>query len=197
MLKKNIIDKMNSLLFDPVPKSMNEQEQKMLMRYRDAYTYWLENPLLSDMEIRDYLMNNYEISKTQAYRDIVNIKLLLGNVREAGKEWHRYRVNNLLEKAAQMAIEGDVKEATAISKVAMALIKNNKLDIDEGEELPYDEIIPPSFEPVSDPTVIGLKPVENLRERVEKMKQKFIGEIEITDIQFEETDNERKEATVF
>ncbi|MDR2126624.1 MAG: hypothetical protein LBP63_07330, partial [Prevotellaceae bacterium] len=72
---------------------------------------------------------------------------LLGNVRNAGKEWHRHRVNSLLEKAAQMAIEGDVKEATALAKIAMALIKNNKLDMDEGEELPYDEIVPPAFEP--------------------------------------------------
>jgi hypothetical protein len=192
---KNIIDKMNELLFEPLPDSISEHEQKMIVRYRDAYTHWLEDPLLSDLEIRDYLMNNYDISKTQAYRDIVNIKLLLGNVREAGKEWHRHRVNHLLEKAAKMAVEGNTKEATAISKVAMALIKNNKLDMDEGEEIPYDEIIPPAFEPVSDPTAIGLKPVDNLRERITELKEKYIGEIEITDIQYEDID-ERNEATV-
>ncbi|MDR2125588.1 MAG: hypothetical protein LBP63_01990, partial [Prevotellaceae bacterium] len=114
---------------------------------------------------------------------------LLGNVRNAGKEWHRHRVNSLLEKAAQMAIEGDVKEATALSKIAMALIKNNKLDMDEGEELPYDEIVPPAFEPVSDPAAIGLKPVENLKEKILKLKRKYLDEIEITDIPYEEPDD--------
>jgi hypothetical protein len=182
MPKQSIIDKMNLLLFDPIPETMSEQEKQMIVRYRDTYTYWLENPLSSDFQIRDYIISNYDISKTQAYRDITNIKLLLGNVRDAGKEWHRHRVNYLLEKAAQMAIDGQTKEATAISKVAMALIKNNKLDIDEGEELPYDEIIPPSFEPVSDPTTIGLKPVENLREKIAKLKEKFIDDIEFQEI---------------
>jgi hypothetical protein len=189
MAKQNIIDKMNALLFDPISEEISEHEKQMIVRYRDVYTYWLENPLSSDSQIRDYIISNYEISKTQAYRDITGIKLLLGNVREAGKEWHRYRVNYMLEKAAQMAINGDTKEATAIAKVAMALIKNNKLDIDEGEELPYDEIIPPSFEPVSDPTTIGLKPIENLKDKIAKLKEKFIGDIEITDIQYEETND--------
>ncbi|MDR2065436.1 MAG: hypothetical protein LBP85_07000 [Prevotellaceae bacterium] len=192
---KNIVDKMNELLFDSVTESVGEHEQQMIVRYRDAYTYWLENPLSSDSEIRDYLMSNYKISKSQSYRDIINIKLLLGNVREAGKEWHRHRVNFLLEKAAKMALEGQTKEATAISKVAMALIKNNKLNIDEGEELPYDEIVPPAFEPVSDPAAIGLKPVEDLREKITKLKEKYTGEIEITDIQYEDI-NERETAVL-
>ncbi|MDR0754187.1 MAG: hypothetical protein LBF04_02240 [Prevotellaceae bacterium] len=188
---KNIVDKMNELLFDPIQESITKHEQQMIIRYRDAYTVWLENPLFSDLEIRDYLMSNYDISKSQSYRDIINIKLLLGNVREAGKEWHRHRVNYLLEKAAKMALDGQTKEATAISKVAIALIKNNKLDIEEGEEIPYDEIVPPAFEPVSDPQTIGLKPIENLQDRIAKLKEKYTGEIEITDIQYENI-NERE-----
>jgi len=185
--KTNIIDKMNSLLFDPVPESLSAHEQQMIIRYRDTYTYWLNKPTALDSEIRDYLINNHNLSETQAYRDIINIKLLLGNVREAGKEWHRYRVNFLLTKAAQMALDGQTKEAIAISKVAAVLVKNNKLDIDEGEELPFDEIVPPTFEPVTDPTVIGLKPIQNLKDKIEKTKQKYIGEIEITNIDYEET----------
>ncbi|MDR1554221.1 MAG: hypothetical protein LBS69_12305 [Prevotellaceae bacterium] len=192
---KNIIDKMNELLFEPIPQSLTDHEQTMIIRYRDAYTHWLEQPLCSDSEIRDYLMSNYQLSQTQAYRDIINIKLLLGNVREAGKEWHRHRVNYLLEKAAKMALDGQTKEATAISKVSMALIKNNKLDIDEGEEIPYDEIVPPTFEPVTDPLTIGLKPVENLRNRINMLKEKYIGEINITDIQYQDID-ERDQTTV-
>ncbi|MDR1984086.1 MAG: hypothetical protein LBQ28_04615 [Prevotellaceae bacterium] len=192
MAKQNIIDKMNIMLFDAIPATVSEHEKAMLIRYRAAFTYWLENPLSSDAEIRDYLINNYQIEKSQAYRDIINIKLLLGNVRNAGKEWHRHRVNYLLEKAAKMAIDGQTKEATALSKIAMAFIKNNKLDIEDGEQLPFDEIVPPTFEPSSDPTTIGLKPVENLREKIETLKKKYIGEIEIQNIEYE-IDDERAE----
>jgi hypothetical protein len=185
-MKQNIIDKMNTLLFDLLPADISEHERAMMLRYRDAYTHWLDNPLESDADIRDYLINNYKIEKSQAYRDIINIKLLLGNVRNAGKEWHRHRVNVLLEKAAAAALEGRSAAATALSKVATAFIKNNKLDMDEGEQLPYDEIIPPTFEPTTDPTAIGLKPLPNLRQRIAELKEKYIGEIDIQDTDYEE-----------
>jgi hypothetical protein len=186
MPKQNIIDKMDTLLFDPLPADISPHERAMMVRYRDAYTHWLDNPLESDADIRDYLINNHHIEKSQAYRDIANIKLLLGNVRNAGKEWHRHRVNVLLEKAAAAALEGRTAEATALSKVATAFIKNNKLDLEDGEQLPFAEIIPPVFEPTTDPTVIGLKPLPNLRQRIEDLKQKYIGEIDIVDVNYEE-----------
>jgi hypothetical protein len=185
-MKKNIIDKMDTLLFDPLPADASEHERAMILRYRDAYTHWLDNPLKSDVDIRDYLINNHKIEKSQAYRDLTNIKLLLGNVRNAGKEWHRHRVNVLLEKAAAAAIEGRTAEATALSKVATAFIKNNKLDVEDGEQLPFDEIIPPAFEPTTDPAAIGLKPLPNLRQRIEDLKQKYIGEIDLVDVSYEE-----------
>jgi hypothetical protein len=182
----NIIDKMNTLLFDPLPADASPHDRAIIIRYRDAYTHWLDNPLESDADIRDYLINHHHIEKSQAYRDITNIKLLLGNVRNAGKEWHRHRVNVLLEKAAAAALENRTAEATALSKVATAFIKNNRLDIDDREQLPFDEIIPPTFEPTTDPTVIGLKPLPNLRRRIAELKEKYIGEIEIQDTNYEE-----------
>jgi hypothetical protein len=189
-MRQNIIDKMDALLFDPLPVDISPHERAMMLRYRDAYTHWLDNPLESDADVRDYLINNHNIGKAQAYRDITNIKLLLGNVRNAGKEWHRHRVNVLLEKAAASALAGRTAEATALSKVATAFIKNNKLDMDEGEQLPYDEIIPPAFEPTTDPSAIGLKPLPNLRRRIAELKERYIGEIDILDTNYEElTDN--------
>ena len=188
--KLSIIDKMDTLLFDPIPETVSENERALIIRYRDAYTHWLDNPLESDAEIRDYLISNHKIEKSQAYRDIINIKLLLGNVRNAGKEWHRHRVNVLLEKAAALAIAGKTAEATALSKVATALIKNNKLEMEDGEQLPFDEIIPPKFEPTSDPTVIGLKPVVNLRERINNLKKKYIEDIEIETVEYKDVDED-------
>jgi hypothetical protein len=62
--------------------------------------------------------------------------------------------------------------------------------MDEGEQLPFDEIIPPTFEPTTDPTAIGLKPLPNLRRRIEELKQKYIGEIDIQEVNYEELHEE-------
>ena len=35
--------------------------------------------------MRDYLINEYNISATQAYIDIQNVRILLGNIKNAGK----------------------------------------------------------------------------------------------------------------
>jgi tryptophan 2,3-dioxygenase len=198
MAKQSAIDRINSALFDPMPGDTSAQEEAIAVRYRDAFTYWLDNPMASDADIRDYLMNCYQLSKSQAYRDIANIKLLLGNVRNAGKEWHRHRVNVLLEQGAKAGLEGQTAIATAISKIATAMIKNNRLDMDDGEQIPYDEIVPPTWEPTTDPTVIGIKPIPNLRERISELYKKLADEIEITEVPYEDvtTGDERQEESL-
>ena len=196
MAKQSAIDRINKSLFDPMPDDIAPQDEVITKRYRDAFTHWLDNPMASDADIRDYLMNNYQLSKSQAYRDISNIKLLLGNVRNAGKEWHRHRVNVLLEQGAKAAQEGNTAEATAISKIATAMIKNNRLDVNDGEQLPYDEIVPPVWEPTTDPTAIGLKPIPNLRQRMDDLYKRFGDEIEIIDVPYEEMNDEREETNI-
>jgi len=193
MAKQSAIDRINTALFDPMPGDISAQDEAITTRYRDAFTFWLDNPMASDVDIRDYLMNTYNLSKSQAYRDIANIKLLLGNVRNAGKEWHRHRVNVLLEKGAKAAQAGQTAEATAISKIATAMIKNNRLDMDDGGQIPYDEIVPPVWEPTTDPTVIGIKPLPNLRQRINDLYTKFANEIDIIEIPYEEVQSDERE----
>src|SRR5665647_624566 len=180
MSRKANLDKFHDVLF----KDFDEQqhltlvEREQLKRYRAAYAQSLENPSITDTKLRDYLMNEYGISQTQAYYDIANIRILLGNVRNAGKEWVRYLVNETL------------KEAILATNV---LGKYNKLHKDEAIEYPWEDILPIPIEPTNDVTVLKVKPLANKEEEIRKMYEKYKGEIDIEDIGYEELENERND----
>jgi hypothetical protein len=196
-VKEHIIDRIDKALFNPTGIKLSEKESEILERIRSAFTVWLDNPMKTDGEIRDFLMSKYKISKSQAYRDIFNTKICLGNIKSASKEWQRYRANQIVEQAYRAAVEGDHKLAKSLTLVAMALSKINKLETEEGEQMQWDEIVPQSFEPSTDPESIGLKPIPNLKEKIENLKKKYIDEISVT-IPFDEIkDNGDSKENIF
>lgn len=173
---------------------MNDLERAQLLRYRFAFTMLLEKPSTQDTVLRDKLMSEFGISQSQAYRDISNMKVILPNIRNAGKEWIRYIVNEELKKAiADAETQGKLKERIlAIS----ALAKYNKLDQDDAEEFPWDEIIPQGIEPTSDPTVLeGATPVT--REEIESLYKKYQHDIEIEDVTYEDVKDDPEKEDLF
>lgn len=188
-MSKNVLDKFRDVLFKDVSETiLSECELKQLIRYRDAFTQTLDNPWITDSQIRDYLINTYKISEVQAWRDLGNVRVLLGNVRNAGKEWIRYTVNQgLLEQYNAARKAGKYKEAImALDKLG----KYNRLDKDELEELPFDKVIPVNWEATSDVTILGVKPMANKEEEIQKLYKKYLDEIEIDDIEYQEIENE-------
>ncbi len=158
---------------------LTAEEQRQLKRYRFCFTHSLENPSIPDKVLRDYLMNEYDISQTQAYIDIQNVRILLGNVKNAGKEWIRYLVNETLKEAIADAKAGGPKRLKELIMAADKLGKYNRLDKEDAQEMPWEDIIPQSIEPTTDPTVMGGKRLENKEEEIRKMYEKYKGEIEI------------------
>lgn len=196
-MKRHLIQRMNEALFAPEDANLSEKESEIATRLRDAFTVWLDKPMMSDSEIRDRLMNEYGISKTQAYRDLANVKILLGNVKAAGKEWFRFKANSILDQAYKAADEGEHKLAKSLVLIANALVKVNRLDVDEGEQIPWEETIPQPFEPTTDPLAIGIKPIDNLRERIAELKKKYIDDITV-DVNYEDVNEGRgKEEDLF
>lgn len=193
MSRKNNLDKFRDVLFtDMRDEKMNKLtpvERDQLKRYRACFTESLENPTIPDIKLRDFLMSEFDISESQAYRDIGNIRILLGNIRNAGKEWIRYLVNETLKDAIEKAkAGGKIKEQIL---AADKLGKYNRLDKEDALEIPWDEIIPISIEPTSDPTVLkGVKPLKNKEEEIEKMYKKYKGEIEIEYTDYEEVNDD-------
>ncbi|MDA3867754.1 MAG: hypothetical protein PF489_13550 [Salinivirgaceae bacterium] len=183
--RKNPIDKFRAVLFEKAEeKTLTTNEYQQLVRYRDAFTQSLEDPFISDTEMRDYLMFTYRISESQAYRDLANIRILLGNVKNAGKEWIRYMVVEGLKKQYRDADNaGRIKEAIMALK---ELAKYNRLDKEDSIDFDWDKIIPVDWEAVTDVTVLGGKPVENLEKEINELYKKYRDDIEVEDIEYKE-----------
>jgi len=190
MSRKKNLDKFQELMF----RDMNEitgltpVEVQQLRRYRFAFTMLLDNPSLPDNLLKDHLIAEYDISESQAYRDLSNMKVILPNIKNAGKEWIRYIVNEELKEAI-----GEAKASNKLKErilAVAALAKYNRLDQLDEEEMPWDEIIPVPIEPTNDPTVLGVKPLENRDEEVKRLIDKYRGEIEIEDIEYQDLNDE-------
>jgi hypothetical protein len=192
MSRKNNLDKFQEVMFaDKVDIGyLSPVEQMQVIRYRFAFTQCLENPSILDKELVRQLISEYGVSQSQAYRDITNVKIILPNVKAAGKEWIRYVVTEELKADIQKCkdkLEEYPDDSNWMKNKIMAtdkLAKYNKLDQDDGEQLPWDDIIPIPIDPTSDPMVLGVKPLENAEEEIKKLYEKYKGDIEIDDVDY-------------
>lgn len=140
-------------------------------RLRGLYAYWLQFPQKFDQDIVQYDMAMFKVGKSQAYDDLHLVRLILGNLQQASKDFMRWKINQDLEqdlKAARRA--GDHRSVAAIEKNR---ILNNRTDKEDELELEFDKIIPQQFVPVDDPTVLGIKKLPDLRNRIRELVKKY------------------------
>ena len=140
-------------------------------RLRGLYAYWLQFPQKFDQDIVQYDMAMFKVGKSQAYDDLHIVRLILGNLQQASKDFMRWKINQDLEqdlKAARRA--GDHRSVAAIEKNR---ILNNRTDKEDELELEFDKIIPQQFVPVDDPTVLGIKKLPDLRNRIRMLVKKY------------------------
>ncbi len=149
--------------------------------FEDVFAKLLETPDMPDRDIVYYMINQYGISLSQSYENISTIKSVLGNVRNASKEWHRYTVIKMLKEAFKLA-----KDNNRYKEMIMAadkLGKYTKLDKDEIDEIPWDKILPPAWEPTADPSVLNISIPDNLDDYKKKLKQKYLRDKNVQDAQ--------------
>lgn len=180
MAKRSTLEVCNEHLFSSVEimqkNAISPQMIDRVKRIRSAYTVWLDTPLKKDKEIRDLIMRQFGVSQSEAYEDIKIIKQLLGQFSIASKDWHRLRFNTMIQKAYERAeLKGN---SMAMSIAADKYAKYNQLHIAEGDQLPFDMIVPQVFVPTSDPSVLGIKPVDNIHDKIAALKKKYESEIE-------------------
>lgn len=140
-------------------------------RLRGLYAYWLQFPQKFDQDIVQYDMAMFKVGKSQAYDDLHIVRLILGNLQQASKDFMRWKINQDLEqdlKAARRA--GDHRSVAAIEKNR---ILNNRTDKEDELELEFDKIIPQQFVPVDDPSVLGIKKLPDLRNRIRILVKKY------------------------
>lgn len=186
MSKKQTYDICVQHLYDDVDKltHLAPQVRERLLRIRSAYTLMNDFPSKADREIIQHIMSFSGVEKSAAYEDLRIIKDLLGSINRQSKDWHRFKFNNQIQKAYNMA---ELKsDPDSMVKAMNTYAKFNQLDKEDTERIPWELIIPQVFEPTEDPTVLGIKPIPNIREKISAMKKKYGDDIQ--DVTYDEID---------
>ncbi len=153
-------------------EELSTKDLEILHRYEAAFAFWLNNPALDDKAIVSFMMNHCGISKSMAYNELSHLKRMMGCVRTASKEWYRHMVIEMCREAYRLAKARN--DAKAMALAADKIGKYTKLDKDEQEQLPWDEILPPNFEPQADITILGLPKMDNIEQTRKKLRNKLL-----------------------
>lgn len=165
-----------------------------VLRIRDEYNWFLSNPDAKDRQFVEQAVSRHGISRMQAYNDLAVVKALLPNLAQASRDFHRYRFNEMILETYQMAKKR--KDTKTMEKAASSYAKNNRVDLEDEQTIPYELIIVQPFTATGDPTVLGIKPMPHLNQRIHAMKKLYSEDNhDMEDVQFEEADLE--ENTLF
>lgn len=189
-----IIDVARTDLFTPQSDLEQRYDRKTvsaLMRIRDEYQWTLANPDKPDRAFVDTMVARHGMSERAVYADLAVIKQLLPALQSSSREWHRWKANQmLLETYEQAKRRHDTK---TMERAAASYAKFNRVDLEDEQVIPYEDIVVQPFTATSDPTVLGIKPIENLDEVVKSLIAKYRQEtLDIEDVEFEEADLEEK-----
>lgn len=189
MPKKNTLQYCEKYLFsdidimekDNVPAAIVNR----IIRIRDVYTQWLQSPSKSDRDFVNYLKSNYNLSDSICYDDIHIIKFLLGNINKASKEFHRWKVNAMIERS--YAIAENRKDARGMAAATANYIKANQLDKAEEVSIDWDVVYVQPFDITENPEVLGIKRIPNIDKKIAAMKERYLN-ADIQEVKYEEID---------
>ena len=160
-----------------------------LLRVRDLYNWCIANPDAKDRQFVEVAMDRYSISKPLAYSDLSVIKAMLPHLAQASRDFHRWRYNEMILETYQMAKKR--KDTKTMERAASSYAKYNRIDLEDEQAVPYDLIVVQPFTATDDPSVLGIKPIPNVQEKIQKMIAKYRAEtIDIEDVEYEEADLE-------
>ena len=78
-----------------------------------------------------------------------------------------------------------------MERAAASYAKYNRVDLEDEQTLPYELIVVQPFTSTDDPTVLGIKPIPNIQQKISDMIAKYRAEtLDIEDVEFEEVDLE-------
>lgn len=198
---KSFLDKVHEHLFvdeDYQLSVFDADELQMLKRYKDVYSQMLDNPWKPDQMLVTYIKTTYGVSKSTAYKDLSNVKVLLSNVKSADKEFQRYSANQMIREGYKLAKDAgsltEIKQAEAMIRAAQALVKVNLLDKEEQFKIDPDDVKVDEFEATTDITVIkGFKKKYSSDEELEahkaRLRKKYGAEPNVVDVDFTDVSN--------
>ena len=167
----------------------NEDQIAHILRLREMYSWFVASPDIKDRQLITQTLDRFHISRAKAYADLAIVKMLLPLLTSASRDFHRYRANEMLLETYRMAKAR--KDTKTMERAAASYAKYNRVDLEDEQTLPYDMIVVQPFTATSDPTILGLKPIPNLQQKIDKLLAKYRAEtIDIEDIDYEEADLE-------
>lgn len=177
-MRKNSTEKIYSVMFKGKNVKIDPLTKKLKDRYERIFTKWLDDPAISESDMRKYIMAELGVSYSQSHRDLETVKFMLGNVSVAAKEWQRYTAIDMIKKGYALVIKEDsdkldIKRGLAMIKAGEAIGKVTKLDKEDPDPIPYEDIVPQSFEPTGDVSALGIKKIPQLKELQARLRKSF------------------------
>lgn len=159
-----------------------------VLRVRDMYMYRLSNPEVSDREFINEFKSRYSsMGKNAAHEYMVIVNALLPLIGEKSREFHRWRYNEWITETYQMAKAR--KDTKTMERAATSYGKMNRVDEIEEKTLPFHMIVVQPFVATSDPSVLGIKPIKDLDDKVKRLIERYSAESDdIQDVDYEEAD---------
>ena len=163
-----------------------------VLRLKDMYAWYLAHPEEPDRVFVDTDISRHKVGKSTAYRDLSVLRTIIPHLSETSREFHRWRFNEMILETYKMAkLRKDTK---TMEKAASSYAKFNRVDVEDEQEFPFDKIAVQPFTATSDPTVLGITPIPNLRELIKKKLKQYLDEtLDIQDVDFEEVDVQEAE----
>lgn len=159
-------------------KKIKDDTIRRILRLRDIYNYMLRNPLKKDREYVDYIIANsanlgdgQTVKKRTAYEDLEILHAIVGTLQQCSKEWHRWRLVNMINEG--MAIAVRKQDPGAIAKLANVYGKYTQLDKNDEKDARFDEI--PKITFTMDVAVLGFKPIPNVGKVIDQLIAKYNG----------------------
>ena len=160
-----------------------------VLRIREMYNWFISNPDGTDREFVAELIQRHGISKVTAYADLAIVKTLLPTLATASRDFHRWRFNEMILATYKMAEKR--KDSKTMERAATAYGKLNRVDLEDEQAIPLDQILVQPFTATDDPRVLGIEPIPNIADKISAMIEKYRREtIDIEDVEFEEVDLE-------
>ena len=181
----NTIEVCKANLFTKEDELRNLYPQTLVdkvLRVREMYNWFISNPDGTDREFVAELLQRHAESKVTAYSDLVIVKSLLPMLGSASRDFHRWRTNEMLIATYKMAEKR--KDNKTMERAATAYGKLNRVDLEDEQAIPLDQIIVQPFMATDDPRVLGIEPIPNIADKISAMIEKYRKEtIDIEDVE--------------
>lgn len=160
-----------------------------VLRVREMYNWFISNPDGTDREFVAELLQRHSVSKVTAYSDLAIVKSLLPMLASASRDFHRWRFNEMIINTYKMAEKR--KDTKTMERTAASYAKYNRVDLEDEQVVPFEMIVVQPFVATSDPSVLGIKPIPNIQQKISDMIAKYRAEtLDIEDVEFEDADLE-------